>query len=441
MKPFKLISAARFDVLAALARQHAPGVLAEEVGWYQSEDDTLLAVLLFDTDRQYSAALLGRDLVGRFRWVTQTDFFDTPGPALGAATMFAVAAFAAGRTEYPQGDEGRPVNLFQHVVKPQKLHDRFTLLDTDERFGAARAVVANLMPWIENQDGNFVQQFQSDGFDARIWELYLFMMLREAGYSVSNPTPAPDFLATGPAGQFLVEATTANPVQPGSEPAHVSSAEQADHYLENFVVSRYSGPLLEKLRKRYWKYPHVQGQPLIIAIQDFHNELSMTYSGNALQVYLYGQRIDVDGAGARIVREVKEHVWGAKRFPSGFFLQPDAENISAVMFNGSGTLSKFNRIGIGAGFGSPAVESIHVGRRLDPNDPSGGKSFSTRIVEGYEESWIDGLNVFHNPRSLHPFDESLLPGAVHHRWDGTRYVMRYSSAHLETSVTQTIKRI
>lgn len=67
------------------------------------------------------------------------------------------------------------------------------------------------MHWYEDADGNFGEQFQTTGFDARIWELYLFAALSEAGYIIDKSAPAQDFAAVGPLGEFLVEATTVNP--------------------------------------------------------------------------------------------------------------------------------------------------------------------------------------------------------------------------------------
>ena len=43
--------------------------------------------------------------------------------------------------------------------------------------------------------------------------------------------------------------------------------------------------------------------------------------------------------------------------PSGFFDEPGAANVSAVIFSNAGTLSKFDRMGIIAGFEEPGVHS------------------------------------------------------------------------------------
>ncbi|MDR6692110.1 hypothetical protein J2X55_003048 [Microbacterium sp. 1154] len=55
------------------------------------------------------------------------------------------------------------------------------------------------------------------------------------------------------------------------------------------------------------------------------------------------------------------------------------------------------RIGIGAGYGSPNIVTLLSERRHDPEAPTGVTDSVIRIEEGYEETWIDGSNVFHNP--------------------------------------------
>ena len=47
---------------------------------------------------------------------------------------------------------------------------------------------------------------------------------------------------------------------------------------------------MTKLGKEYWNQPAASGKPLVFAIQDFHDTMSMVYSGSALPTYLYGIR-------------------------------------------------------------------------------------------------------------------------------------------------------
>ena len=76
-----------------------------------------------------------------------------------------------------------------------------------------------MMKWYEDVDGNFVQQFQTTGFDARIWELYLFAAFVEMGFLIERIHAVPDFNCRGLLGSLAVEAVTVNPTQgPGGKP-------------------------------------------------------------------------------------------------------------------------------------------------------------------------------------------------------------------------------
>lgn len=101
--------------------------------------------------------------------------------------------------------------------------------------------------------------------------------------------------------------------------------------------------------------------------------------------------------------------------PSGFFDQEGAEHVSAVLFNNSATLPKFNRMGFVAGFGSRRVQMVRTGKALNP-DPNAAEPFPFTIAvdEVYQESWSEGLDIFHNPHAFHPLDPRHFPTAMHH---------------------------
>lgn len=67
--------------------------------------------------------------------------------------------------------------------------------------------------------------------------------------------------------------------------------------------------------------------------------------------------------------------------------------------------------------------------------------YKVEVTEGYNETWIDGLNVFHNPKALYPLDQDLLPGAAHHYWQGDSYVVHFPAGHLENSTKSVIKLV
>jgi hypothetical protein len=110
-----------------------------------------------------------------------------------------------------------------------------------------------------------------------------------------------------------------------------------------------------------------------------------------------------DAAGRPEAAPIAQHTWGTKAEKSGFFNLPDSENLSAVLFTNAGTLNKFNRMGVGAGFGSERITLIRRGTAWDP-DPNASKPvpFEHVVVDGSSETWVEGMDVFHNPtRSTH----------------------------------------
>lgn len=51
-----------------------------------------------------------------------------------------------------------------------------------------------MMPYFIDIDGNFVEQFQSAGFDSRLLELYLNAYLTEEQLFINREHNAPDFI-------------------------------------------------------------------------------------------------------------------------------------------------------------------------------------------------------------------------------------------------------
>lgn len=405
-------------------------VLSQELGWFATEDEHIIATLIVDTDGEFSGIILARDLAERFRWVSMTGYFATPEEAIVDLSQ-KMNELAANLDEHRvQGDEPkRAVDFFTPVVAPNKLNPNFATISSGDDYSAAREIISSMMRWHEDVDGNFVEQFQSTGFDARVWELYLFAALTEANLEVKHPKPAPDFLARGLHGEFAVEATTINPSQgkPGSkgDEPFPETEEEWTVYLQHYLPIKYAGPLTNKLRKEYWKHPSARGKPLVIAIQDFHQAASMTFSGSALPIYLYGLTHDAkhDESGKLVLQttEIKEHQWEQKVVPSNFYSLPGAENISAVIFNSGGTINKFNRMGAAAGFGSDNVILIRRGFAWNPHpDASEPIPFLHVVSTDYDETWVEGMDIYHNPNALHPFDPDLMPDAAHHhlREDG-----------------------
>ncbi|ORA62084.1 hypothetical protein [Mycobacteroides franklinii] len=418
------ITRQRWNAFASYCRHPAAPLLFQELAWFESADGCVLATVVVDVDGDFLTTIFARDALGRFRSIGEDGPYEKAELATANLTGRVQQMLPALDVLRIQGDEsGDAIDFFAPRVPDEKLNLRFQRLASGDDFAAARAIIGQMMRSYDDADGNFVEQFQTTGFDARLWELYLFAALSEAGCQVERPKPAPDLLARGIRGEFALEATTINPtVRAAGKPDPLTTlhiCEDPASYVRHYLPIRYAGPLTSKLAKKYWTKPAAAGKPLALAIQDFHAPLSMRYSFPALPMYLYGitQTPRRDSANRLIIESspIEDHRWEDKVVPSGFFSLPDAENISAVLFNNAGTLNKFNRMGVGAGFGVDGITLVRSGTLWDPNpDSSTPIPFEEVIAEGNPETWIEGMDVFHNPNAKHPLDDMHLPGAAHH---------------------------
>jgi hypothetical protein len=421
MRPLSKI---RFNALAGYARQPLALHMAQEVGWFEHGNERVLATLIRDkTDGDYSAIIMARDRNARYRCIHTTPFNKSRRHAEVTMRRKMEQVAHQENSDYHQGDEeGQPLDFFNPVVPNERLHPDFAKVAQQEGFSSARGIIEPMMHWYEDPDGNFVEQFQTTGFDARIWELYLFAAFSEMGYHIDRSNAVPDFTCEGLGVEFCVEATTVNASREGplASPPSLDTKEGFQAFTREFMPLKYGSALYTKLNKKYLEKENVKGRPLLFAIADFQGGQSMAISRSGLPIYLYGYDYDwhkdVSGKLHIAPRPVEKHRWGSKEIPSGFFNSPGAENISAVVFNNSGTISKFLRMGMLAGFASPRVTLTRVGMVVD-HDPSATEPVWFRHLVNspkYSETWVEGFDVFHNPNALYPVHESLLAGASHH---------------------------
>jgi len=69
-----------------------------------------------------------------------------------------------------------------------------------------------------------------------------------------------------------------------------------------------------------------------------------------------------------------------------------------------------------AGFGDHKVQLVRIGTCYNP-DPNATEpnKFMVNVEDNeYKESWSQGLEMFHNPKALHPINFDLFPDIVHH---------------------------
>lgn len=185
---------------------------------------------------------------------------------------------------------------------------------------------------------------------------------------------------------------------------------------------------------------------------DFHKQAeqdqlgSMTFTHSALWPYLYGHRIEwemIDGQ--LITHAVKNpsHSFGAKSIPSGFFDQPGAENVSAVLFSNAGTIAKFDRMGVVAGFAADQHKYLRTGFRFNP-DPNAtrGILFSEDVGgPNYVEGSSDELQIFHNPNARIPLTHEWLTGLAQFYFKGDDQFSLIPDHHVWSSMTLLMRLI
>ncbi len=415
----------RFEVLAMWSRavpQFAPTM---ECSLWATDDERLLGVVIMNlTDRDYNFVILARDKRGRYRCVDVGQSYFTRRMAEIALIKRMPEVHAKKDTAFEQGDENEKcLDFFRPQQTPDRLHPDFLALNRPT-FSAAREIIAEMANVFDEPDGNFVKDFQTTGFNSRLWELYLFAALVEEGFRLDRSHAQPDFIASTYEQTIAIEATTVNPTigDDGKlvDPPKPTSSEDLKRLRRDYMPIKFGGPLFRKLKKKDWERSHVQGLPYIIAIADFHGPQTMIWSGPALSAYLFGLEVEFDHAADEDLswhyEPIKRHRWKKKEIPSCFFEQPSAENVSAVLFTNAGTLSKFNRMGVLADFGDPNIRLIRKGTMLN-SDTQSATPFKFLIDvddPGYREGWADELQVFHNPNALHPLHRDLFPQATHH---------------------------
>jgi hypothetical protein len=334
-------------------------------------------------------------------------------------------------------------------VPGDRLHLAFKGL-AHRGYEPARRMLADIAATLNDKDGNFVKDFQTTGFDARLWELYLHAYLRSDGFTVDEEKAVPDYVAAKAVQTVCIEAVTVNPTQAKTAGEAETAAvgltgwDLFSYRMQNVYPIKFGSPLFSKMKKKYWEQEHVQGKPFVLAIEDFHEPGSMVWTAPALELYLYGYDYgwyhEVGGELVVVPEAVGEHRHGEKQIESGFFQQPGAEHVSAVLFSNSATISKFNRMGFLAGYRPERLGMIRAGACYN-HEPYATEPVPFMYVVGDPsapvETWAEGLSMFHNPRALVPVPQELFLGIAHHWLDDQNRIRSIVPAfHPYGSVTQ-----
>lgn len=312
------------------------------------------------------------------------------------------------------------IDLFaEGKKKKSSLHPQFLKLQRDPAFVPARNLLRRIQKHFVDPDGNFVEQFQSTGFDQRTFELFLNELFKECGHLIDRTYNRPDFILKASGVNIAIEAVTASPPSHnGVVPyihMHSDIIGDVENLIRHEIPIRLGSPLYTKLQKRYWDLPHLSGMPLVFAIQDFSRPGALLSSSSALTQYLYGVKFDSerDDAGSLIVSNtnIESHETEKKTIPSGFFNLPGSENISGILFVNTGTAAKFNRMEIQRAPNKSPIISYRYGTcyRHDPNASLPAPFlYEVGSKQAPAETWRQGTNFLHNPNAKNPISRGLL---------------------------------
>ncbi|MGO2513583.1 hypothetical protein [Marinomonas polaris] len=411
------ISKARFEALS-YARAPLVKFFSEEVAWFSSDNDAVLASILFEKiDKDFVVIILGRDEVGVFRWIGGEISF----PTILQARIFLEKEMGElaldGKEEFHQGVTKRKKNIiFEPIVSESSMCEDYKLVANSELFLPAKELIKEIAYSFEDPDGNYIEQFQSTGFNSRLWELYLYAFFHESDFEINREFNSPDYVIEKGGKRICVEAVTVNPSQSAINEDEPTTDKQKEGLLKDYMPIRYGSPLFSKLKKEYWKKEHVSGHPLLIAIHDYHQPNSMMWSRPALETYLYGATSHIVNNGdiySEKTTRVSTHKWKGKEIPSGFFEQPDSENISAVIHSNQATIGKFLRMGYLAEFGGDETE-IAVSCEAIFSDSPISEKINLEVIRGkYEEYWHQSVIIYHNPNANNPLPLELFPNVAH----------------------------
>ena len=411
-----------------LTIKHFPheNIFSRNIAFFATEDKRILVAIAFDyTDRDYNAVILGRDEVRQYRAFDVRVSLPTIKDAVNAAQE-AIGDIPEDKFCFPQKDvDGKIFDIFSPVVPEDQLHDFFKSLDIPQH-SPAKEAIREIAYIFKDKDGNFIQQFQTTGFNARLFELYMFAFLHEEQFIVDDSSKYPDFVFSKGKNSYALECTTVNPGKYDidrlpQDPLEIEKLIK-DYFPIKFGSALYSKLMHKSEGKYYWELPNVIGKPLIIAIEDFHLEDSMCYSSHGLERYLYGYEYlptqNEDGTIDQVVQKIESFCWRDKKIDKPFFELENSRYISAVLFSNSATIAKFNRIGKSAGLGAKNVKIIRTGWFYNPNPTSISPTpFSIEVDENYFETWGDGARMYHNPNALYPVDKEDFHGIAHFELD------------------------
>lgn len=281
----------------------------------------------------------------------------------------------------------KPLNLFDVVVSDESLlHPNFKRLLKNEN-KPLRAVISRWANGFEDRDNKFNYEFQTT-FNSSFWEVYLYQCFKDLGLKVDFSKASPDFTVQDLNGEIInIEAVTANHAYDSIPEWENGELKENDEFL-NFSSIRILSAINSKQKKyfsTYSKFEHVIGNPFVVAIAPFEQQMFFIQNNEAINRVLYGQGIDKVNGFTEI--EVPMALKNEKvSLDLGLFTNDKYKEISAVIFSTMGTLSK-------------AITQSSLDRDIRSSRYHDRKGLIVEIKENAKhfETHLDGLQIHHNP--------------------------------------------
>ncbi len=100
--------------------------------------------------------------------------------------------------------------LFVPVVEEVKLSEVFLAIKNNYQYMPVKMMLEEIFEKYNDVDGNFIEQFQTKGFNARLLELYFFEYFDSENYKIDRSHQYPDYIVEKNRKRVAVEITTAN---------------------------------------------------------------------------------------------------------------------------------------------------------------------------------------------------------------------------------------
>lgn len=306
--------------------------------------------------------------------------------------------------------------LFDEIkgLSDDRKHNKFKFLRDEIQLSTEKQLLCTYTNGLVDRDHKMVRQFQ-ETFHSTYWEICIYQLCLEAGFSLDQSHPFPDFIINKPS-EFYIEAVVANIKQTGIPECERTLEDQLSmltppHSQKDFSdvlnesIIRSSNAIFSKIRK-YEDYKKEQWvdekKPFIIALSScdqINYGREFIYPMMAL---LYGRYYIPCENGCIMKKNIRKSETGVE-LPLGIFLNSEYSQISAIMYTCTNTIGKLTALALSKGLHTFNSVLDVVRDEEDEKLP-----FKFRIVSNSSpESISDGVFIFHNSYAKEPIKPKL----------------------------------